>query len=622
MSAAPPCQHPPSAQFFDRVRGQTSCTLCGEVLSDQHFELDPAFARGERGGGGGGGGGGSRAPGFSRPTRPQHSLGSHGLHRPSVEAARRQLIAIARKLSIPPAHIDIAAGVFKQAVTANAVVGARSAVLCACLYIVCRRQPESTPLTVLDFAETTGDSPFSITAYMRTICKATHTTLPPTEPVFLVVRLANHLDLGDASDDIAVYGMKVMRAMRNDWIETGRRPLGVAAAALVVACQVFGVDLDMDHLASVVRLHKFTIVNRVEEFAATPTAALSNIDEYDPEHESQSTKPMAYLRGRKDEADYVLADEMRGIANLFYELVNEAREHAPPTAERQAKWTRFIAAKSASSGIPEASLPGDLSQLTHAQQLEQLGAVSRRFKREQTSSVKSEPPRTQDEAAVLAESIAKARALAESTSGHAIQQAADAAVAAAAAAATAPAADVSSGGASLGTVVSATGPLPRTPAVVHNIDGRAAYEVELELSDASDVEDEYVIYDNEARLRIEAANRAAFKDEWDRVGTRVANALARHQQNQARADGTTEDIDDAPHGRGKRERPAPAASALESLRRALRNRGGGNINLDNLEALIPGVSSTDAIDFDELLGDSSTGAGGTDAFNTDEWLVE
>ena len=351
--AAPPCQHPQSATFFDRVRGQTSCMLCGQVLSDQHFELDPAFNRGERGGGANAMRGGA---GFARPSRPQATLGAHGLNRPSMEAARRQLTAIARKLSIPPAQVDVACGVFKMAVTANAVVGARSAVLCACLYMICRRQQATTPLTVLDFADVTGDSPFSILGYMKTICKATNTVLPPIGPVFLIVRLVNHLDLGTQAEEISVYGMKVMRAMRDDWIATGRRPLGVAAAALLVACQVYGAELSLEQLAKLVRLDQFTIVLRVEEFAQTPTAALESIDQYDREAAGQTTAPAAFLRGRRFDAEYEGEDNQRKLAATFYELVNEAKERAPVTPERIEKWKVIIAAKSKASGVPEAEL--------------------------------------------------------------------------------------------------------------------------------------------------------------------------------------------------------------------------------------------------------------------------
>jgi transcription factor IIIB subunit 2 len=624
------CLHPASAQFFDRVRGQTSCTQCGEVLSDQQFELDPAFARGERGAGGGGAGG-MRAPGFARPNRPQNMHGSHGLARPSMEAARRSLTAIARKLSIPPAQVDIATGLFKMAVSSHAVIGARSAVLSACLYIVCRRQQDSTPLTVLDFADTTGDSPFSIVDYMRTICKATNTTLPPLDPVFLVARLVSNLDLGPQKEDIAVYAMKVMRAMKADWISTGRRPLGVAAAALLVACQVHGVELSVESLAKLVRLNQFTLLTRIEEFAATPAASLSTIDDFDVTKAGQTTAPVAFTRGRKNDDDYVLADDLRALSTLFYELVNEAKLKQAATPERIDKWRLFMKAKAQSSGEQEEALPMDLRQLTHQQQLELLGAVSRRFKIEQ--SVKPEPLRTQEETALLESSVQRARALAASDSFQPIVAAATEAEAAeeerqklSAAAASAPS--------SASPALAAQQQPPQASASSSTLHAATtALGEELALSDSSDVEDEYVIYDNEARIRNEKANRAAFRDEWDNVGARVAAAIA----------GTTGGVVGARAGGRvtlsgtKRERPPAAASALDNVRRALAQRGGGNIDIDRLEDILPGIGAIDDIgsnvDIESLsgglagngrpaMGAASEGDVTLSGLGGDEWVLE
>eukprot|EP00672_Neobodo_designis_P023659 CAMPEP_0174834314 /NCGR_PEP_ID=MMETSP1114-20130205/4757_1 /TAXON_ID=312471 /ORGANISM="Neobodo designis, Strain CCAP 1951/1" /LENGTH=612 /DNA_ID=CAMNT_0016068221 /DNA_START=35 /DNA_END=1873 /DNA_ORIENTATION=+ len=611
--AAPPCQHPQSATHFDRVRGQTSCTLCGQVLSDQHFELDPAFNRGgDRGGGAGAMRGGAS---FARPSRPTTMLGSHGLNRPSMEAARRQLTAIARKLSIPPAQVDVACGVFKSAVTANAVVGARSAVLCACLYVVCRRQQATTPLTVLDFADVTGDSPYSILGYMKTICKLTNTVLPPVEPVFLIVRLVNHLDLGPQAESISIYGMKVMRAMRDDWIATGRRPLGVAAAALLVACQVHGVDISLEQLAKLVRLNQFTVVMRVEEFAMTPTAGLNSIDDYDPATAGQTTAPAAFQRGRKNDTEYENEDSQRDTAALFYELVNEAKERAPATPERCEKWKKIIAAKSRASGVPESELPGDLAALTHDQQLELLGTVSRRLKAEQTE-VKPEPVRTQSQEVDIQASIAKARELLGTDEIRDIE----ATAAAKEGAGEGPSMPASTADGDRPVLISASRRLP--PA-----DTRDQQVMELVLSDGEDVEDEYIEFDNEARLRREAANKAAFKDEWDKVGMRVANAITARERRAAAGDFAAT--------RAKRERAPAADSALEAIRRGLAQRGGGNIDLSRLEDILPGVSeragrrsgaASNAEDNgSQFGGDPAFGPSGAasvaDAF-ADDWLVE
>lgn len=595
MTDLEPCTHPATAQHHDRVRGQVSCTLCGEVLTDQHFELDPAFGRAERGNAGGG----MRAPGFARPQRARSALNTHGLSRPSLEAARRQLTAIARQLDIPPGHVDVAVGLFKMAVSNNAVVGARSAVLCACLYIVCRRQQQLTPHTLLDFADVTGDSPFTVMAYMKTICKATHTTVPPVDPVFYVARFVMQMRVGDdVEQDVAVYAMKVMRAMEKDWIHTGRRPLGVAAAAIVIACRVHGIDVDLESVANAVRLHQFTVISRIEEFVATPAAgAAGDIDAY--EGGGDAVEPAAYKNGKGREENDVRRTRMRELADVFYQLVNEAKAGAPATEERQARWAIYIKARSEAAGIPIESLPNDLTQLSKTQQLEALGVVA---------VVKREGPK--DEPSLADDTEAAKRLLAEHPELHALNlipmppedddtqpAAAPATLAAAAGSAAATPADA-------GKPAAAPPPEPSLP---HGLaDG--VFEV-LDLSDASDVEDDYVIYDNEARIKHLEANRVAYKELWDRAGTKYEAAC----------------VSAADRSRRPKRGRAPvvaSATALDSIARALQGRGGGHIDIGNLDLIIPGVGDAPPQPGSQRGSQRvpSESIGGADL--GDEWLIE
>jgi transcription factor IIIB subunit 2 len=185
------CPHPPAAQYVDRARGTVTCTICGEVVNDQHLELDPAFAR--------------ASDAISKPANAMRQLGvprptkmtGHVLptsHRPSVEVARRAIKSISRTLHISDELVDKATGLYKIAVNANVVAGARTSVLCACLYAICRR--EGTSHMLYDFADATKECPYKILRDMKSICHATHTVVPVMDLSVLVIRLAEELDLG------------------------------------------------------------------------------------------------------------------------------------------------------------------------------------------------------------------------------------------------------------------------------------------------------------------------------------------------------------------------------------------------------------------------------------------
>lgn len=406
-SAAPPCTHPVASQHMDRARGQVSCGLCGEVIADQQFELDPMFARGEKPGGGAAGG--MRAPGFARPGRPNlPSPAVHGLPRPSLEHARRHLAAIARELHIPQDQVDAATGLFKTACSLNCISGARTAALCACLYIIARRHRHA--LLLVDFSDVTMDPPTGILQYVKVIAAATHTPVPDMDPAFYIGRMvqvvveaanaaaqkegeeakrdggveevnsttqrssaptATLVDAKPISSDIVdavvLYSLKVLRTMRDDWIHTGRRPLGVSAAAVMVACQAYGVPCDVTALMGAARLSASTLILRLEEYVSTPAAALANIDAYQPTVDA--TQPTCYVRGRFNDMDYAAASTHRDVAENYFELVLAAKSDAPATPAIQEKWSAFLQARSAAL---QESLSHDLASYVDVSRDERL----------------------------------------------------------------------------------------------------------------------------------------------------------------------------------------------------------------------------------------------------------
>nr|CCC52548.1 putative transcription factor, fragment [Trypanosoma vivax Y486] len=232
------CTHPASAQYNDRANGIITCTLCGDVVQDPQFELDPVFARGEKSTR-------LRSLGHLRPTRGVINLRLSSA-RPSIEAARRGMTSFARQLAVSDDMVETALAVYKMAVSMNAVSGARPVVLCAALYAVCRR--ERTSHMVYDFAEVAGENPYDILSYMQLICETTHTDLPVIDPSCMVHRFAEQLNLGHQTAAVVICALKVLRAMRDDWIACGRRPMGVCVAALLVACYMFNIPRSPDEV--------------------------------------------------------------------------------------------------------------------------------------------------------------------------------------------------------------------------------------------------------------------------------------------------------------------------------------------------------------------------------------
>ncbi|GET89133.1 transcription factor, putative [Leishmania tarentolae] len=364
------CTHPTSALFVDRQNGGTTCTICGDVVMSDQYELDPLFAQGGRQPAGGGGGLRGLAGSFRPATsyKGTNTSMTHSHSRPTIDKARREMLNISRQLEISEDTVERALGIYKVALNMNAVSGTRPSVLCACLYAACRR--ERTSHVIYDFAEINGEDPHAILSQMKYICHATHTEVPVIDPSCYVQRFAEQMDLGPHTTDVVVCALKVLRAMQDDWISCGRRPMGVCAAALLVACYVFGIARTPEQVCGMVRLTSNTISKRLTEFAATPTARLENIDDYQPSHE---TLPPAFNDSSRKSTEEDVHASMRELSAIFYELVSEAKTSQPATPERCDKWRRFIMKHCELEGITPLEENLDLNRLSPAQQLHILG---------------------------------------------------------------------------------------------------------------------------------------------------------------------------------------------------------------------------------------------------------
>lgn len=364
------CTHPTSALYVDRQSGSTTCTICGDVVVNEQFELDPVFAEaGQQKGKPKA----NRLRSLAGKIRPASYSGNnatmvHSHWRPTIDKARREMIAIARSLDISEETVECALGIYKVAINMNAITGTRPNVLCACLYAACRR--ERTSHVIYDFAEVNGEDPRAILAQMKYLCQATHTEVPVVDPSCYVQRFAEQMDLGAQTADVIVCALKVLRAMHDDWISCGRRPMGVCAAALLVACYVFGIPRTPEQVCGMVRLTSHTIGKRLTEFAATPTARLESIDDYAP---SNSTLPPAFNDSSRKSTEEDVHASMRELSAIFYELVSEAKTSQPATPERCDKWRRFILKHCELEGITPLEENLDLTGLTPAQQLHILG---------------------------------------------------------------------------------------------------------------------------------------------------------------------------------------------------------------------------------------------------------
>lgn len=86
------------------------------------------------------------------------------------------------------------------------------------------------------------------------------------DPCLLVERFARQLDFEDKTTEVATTAMRLLQRMKRDWISTGRRPSGLAAAALLVAARIHEFNRTEEDVAKVGERFSASFLSDYHEF--------------------------------------------------------------------------------------------------------------------------------------------------------------------------------------------------------------------------------------------------------------------------------------------------------------------------------------------------------------------
>jgi transcription factor IIIB subunit 2 len=210
--------------------------------------------------------------------------GRFGFTRDSRETTlangRKKITQVANMLKLGSHFVDSAFRLFTLAVEHNFVQGRKTLhIVAACLYIVCRT--EKTPIMLIDLSDVLRVNVFDLGKTFVKLHQLLYIkkTLPIVDPALFIQRYAGRLELGDKTHAVCTLAIKITAQMDRDWIQTGRRPAGICAVALQVACNTYGVGRSREDIRRTLRVSEATVTQRMREFEQTP-AALMTIDEF------------------------------------------------------------------------------------------------------------------------------------------------------------------------------------------------------------------------------------------------------------------------------------------------------------------------------------------------------
>ncbi|TPP67845.1 Transcription factor IIIB subunit [Fasciola gigantica] len=302
------CVHCGSTNFDeDRARADLICLDCGMVLSENAISSEVEFVE--------------TGNGLSTAVGRFVSDGSQQVGRESKQItenrARRRIDTICGQLRLG-SDVSVSAFRFYQSALFRGLTRGRGAMHTAagCIYLAARQLRVN--LMLLDLSDAVGINVYVLGHCYAELKRKLHLAIPEMDPCLFIERFANQLEFGDKMSVVATTAMRLLQRMKKDWIATGRRPSGLAAAALLVAARIHEFNRTEEDVARVARISQQTTRKRLQEFGRTPTSKLSIDDFFAIDYEEEQDPP-AFSASKKSEENVQEMDE-EAFARITLEI--------------------------------------------------------------------------------------------------------------------------------------------------------------------------------------------------------------------------------------------------------------------------------------------------------------
>jgi transcription initiation factor TFIIB len=162
------------------------------------------------------------------------------------------------KLAVGDAVIEKAAYIYRKALEKGLVRGRSiSALIASALYASCR--DTETPRTLKDIANASNIKRKDIARCYRLLLRELSLKMPVVDPIKCIARIASKAGLSEKTKREATKILKTAEEMK---ISAGKDPMGLAAAALYVACVTHGESKTQRDVAEAAGVTEVTIRNR------------------------------------------------------------------------------------------------------------------------------------------------------------------------------------------------------------------------------------------------------------------------------------------------------------------------------------------------------------------------
>ncbi|MCX8191766.1 MAG: transcription initiation factor IIB [Nitrososphaerales archaeon] len=193
--------------------------------------------------------------------------GRSQVHEPmdrNLRQAFSELDRLADKLNVSEAVIEKSAYIYRKALEKGLVRGRSiSALIAASLYAACR--DTETPRTLKDISTVSNVKKKDIARCYRLLIRELDMKMPVVNPIRCIARIASKAGLSEKTKRRA---LEILKKAMESRISAGKDPMGLAAAALYVACVLEGENKTQKDVAEAAGVTEVTIRNRYKGLKA------------------------------------------------------------------------------------------------------------------------------------------------------------------------------------------------------------------------------------------------------------------------------------------------------------------------------------------------------------------
>ncbi|NWK14474.1 transcription initiation factor IIB [Marine Group I thaumarchaeote] len=178
----------------------------------------------------------------------------------NLRQALSELSTLKDKLSLSDNVIEKASYIYRKALEKGLVRGRSiSALMAAALYAACR--DTETPRTLKDVADAGNIKKKDISRCYRILHQELELKMPVVDPIQCVARISSKLGITEKTKR---YAAKVLKIAQENKESAGKDPMGLAAAALYLACIKNNENMTQRDIAEAANVTEVTIRNRVK----------------------------------------------------------------------------------------------------------------------------------------------------------------------------------------------------------------------------------------------------------------------------------------------------------------------------------------------------------------------